>query len=72
MRDYHLFYPGIESRTTHVGPGHTLELGGLSCEFVPAILKDLPSTLWLYESTQRVLFAADGFSYFHREPDPDG
>ncbi|HEX4305915.1 MAG TPA: MBL fold metallo-hydrolase [Solirubrobacterales bacterium] len=71
MRDYHLFFPGIEARSTHVTPGHRLDLGGLSCEFVPAMLKDLPSTLWLYEATEQVLFAADGFSYFHRQPETE-
>lgn len=75
VRDYHVYFPAITERTLAVTAGSTVDLGG-GCRviFLPGVLRDLPSTLWLYEELSQIMFVADGFGFFHREPageDPD-
>ena len=68
-RDYHAYYPQFVHRLVPRKAGDRLDLGGgYALTFVDAVLKDLPSTLWAYESSQRVLFVVDGFGYAHRPP----
>src|SRR6202000_312182 len=72
VRDYHVFFPGIAGRTRNMSPYYVLDLGGgFEVEFLPAVIHDLPSTQWLYERKTHTLFVADGFGFFHREPDGD-
>jgi hypothetical protein len=49
-------------------PGTRLDLGGPEFVFVEAVMKDLPSSQWGYESSQQVLFVSDAFAYSHRPP----
>jgi flavorubredoxin len=72
VRDYHVFFPASAGRTRNMSPYDVLDLGGgYEVEFLPAVLHDLPSTQWLYERKTQTLFVADGFGFFHREPDGD-
>jgi flavorubredoxin len=66
LRDYHLFYPEVAARFRPMPAGSVLDLGGgYRLELVPALIRDMPSTIWAYESSQQVLFASDGFAYLH-------
>lgn len=70
VRDYHAYFPAIAARTVSVTAGSTVDLGsGSRLTFLPGLLRDLPSTLWLYEEQSQIMFVADGFGFFHREPD---
>ena len=65
LRDYHLYYPEFAERFEQRPLGVGLDLGGLQLTFVEAVLRDLPTTVWVYEATRQVMFVADGFSYVH-------
>jgi flavorubredoxin len=63
VRDYHLFYPHAADRLRMLSE---IDLGGGNrLEILPAVIKDLVSTVWAYETKNRVLFCADGFAYSH-------
>lgn len=68
VRDYTLFWPEYADRMIAAPIGSTIDLGSHTWHFVDALLKDLPSTQWGYESSQQVLFPADGFAYSHQPP----
>jgi flavorubredoxin len=70
VRDYHVFFPGLVDRFVAREQGRPLDLGGVEFTLVPALIKDLPSSQWGYESNGRVLFVADAFSYSHQPPLP--
>jgi glyoxylase-like metal-dependent hydrolase (beta-lactamase superfamily II) len=73
VRDYHLFYPGVEGNLHATVPGDRVDLGG-GHEFVvtEALIRDLPNTQWGYAPKARTLFTADGLCYMHRpELDPE-
>lgn len=64
--DYQLYFPQLVPRLTHASVGSRLDLGGgYRLVFVKALLRDLTTTLWAYEESQRVLFVADGFAFLH-------
>lgn len=65
VRDYHLYYPQLGERLVAVPPGDRVDLGSTGVVVVPALWRDLPSTVWAYETRSRVLFVADGFCYTH-------
>ncbi|MBJ7599477.1 MAG: hypothetical protein DLM67_18195 [Candidatus Nephthysia bennettiae] len=70
VRDYHLFYPVIADRLTQVPAGTEIDLGGgYRFQLLDPVMKDLTTTLWGYEVSQRVLFVVDAFQVPH--PDPD-
>jgi flavorubredoxin len=68
VRDYPFFFPQLARRMVSLPVGTEIDLGSHSFTLVDAVLKDLPSTQWGYESSQRVLFVSDGFAYSHRPP----
>ena len=68
-RDYHLYYPHYVDHLLPKAEGDTIDLGGLTFHFVKAVLRDLPSSLWGYEATHRVMFVADGFAFLHNGSD---
>ncbi|MGI8609054.1 MAG: MBL fold metallo-hydrolase [Candidatus Dormibacteria bacterium] len=73
VRDYHLYYPSIADRLTQVNAGAELDLGGgYRFEFLAPVMKDLATTLWGYEKSQRVLFVVDAFQVPHPDPDMGG
>jgi hypothetical protein len=68
-RDFHLFYPQYTDRMDPKTEGDEVDLGDLRLKFIPAVLKDLPGSLWAYESAQQVMFVADGFAFAHSGSD---
>ena len=66
LRNYHLYYPGAEHRFVTMAAGEELDLGGRRLVFVPAVIRDLPNTLWGYDSDARVLFVSDAYPYTHQ------
>ena len=69
------FYDGEEfaDRRLIVKEGDTLELGSHVLSFVGAPMVHWPEVLMTYDSTDKVLFSADGFGKFgaHDKADPD-
>jgi flavorubredoxin len=65
LRNYELYFPNEQQRFLPMAAGERLSLGGKSLVFVPAVVHDLPNTLWAYEPEQRVLFVSDGYPYTH-------
>ena len=71
--DYDFYFPELLERVRHVEPGDRIDLGGgYGITFLPAVIRDLATTLWAYEESQRVMFVADGFSYSHYADEGDG
>jgi hypothetical protein len=69
MRDYPLYYPTVHDRFVQVETGTELELGGgYRFRLLPGLVKDLPTTQWGFEVSQRVLFASDAFICAHHLP----
>jgi Metallo-beta-lactamase superfamily len=69
VRDYHLYYPQIVDQLRQVAPGTVLDLGGgYRFEMLTPVMKDLPTTYWGYESSQRALFVVDAFQATHPDP----
>jgi hypothetical protein len=69
VRDYHLFFPRLAERLQPWPKREPLKLGGgTEIVLVEAPLKDLVSTQWAFETSERVLFVADGFGYMHARP----
>jgi flavorubredoxin len=75
VRDYHVYYPSLVDRFTAMEKEVYIDLGG-GKEFVllDAIIRDLPSTRWGYETSEGVLFVADAFAFSHHPAisDDDG
>ena len=65
MRDYYLFFPEYVDRFHHKAAGDRIDLGDLEVEFIEAYIKDLPASLWAYETTRQAMFVCDGFSFTH-------
>ena len=65
LRNYHLYYPHEQHRFRTMKPGDRLDLGGRVLEFVPAVIRDLPNTLWGYEPDAGILFVSDAYPYTH-------
>src|SRR6185437_2669126 len=63
--DYPLHYPEHAQRFVEMDAGDALDLGDRHCVLVPAIWCDLKETLWGFDTKDRVLFVADGFSATH-------
>jgi flavorubredoxin len=84
VRDYDLYYPEFAHRMIQMGAGDTVDLGDRRIVLVPAIWNDLKDTLWAFDTGDRALFVADGFSVTHHhkpgtcgltageQPIPDG
>ena len=65
VRDYHLIFPGCEERLMPMAVGDELDLGGTRFVFVEAIVRDLVTSVWGYDTRSRTLFPGDGFGYMH-------
>ena len=65
--DYRLFYPEWyeAGRFRDVWIGDSLDLGGREFVFLEAVWRDLPNSLWGYDSGSQTIFPADGFAYTH-------
>lgn len=65
-RDWYVLVPQAEGRLLERLPGEDVDLGGgQRVVFLEALLRDLPATMWAYDTKNRILFVADGFSYTH-------
>lgn len=65
-RDYHLFYPEYADRITPRPRHEPIDLGGgVVVTLVDAVIRDLNTTQWAYESRSQVLFVSDGFACLH-------
>lgn len=65
VRDYELYYPEHAGRFIQKEPGDFVDLGDRKFAIVPAIWCDLKETLWGFDTKDRILFVADGFSATH-------
>jgi flavorubredoxin len=65
VRDYHLYYPERANRFVQMSIGESVDLGDRRIVLVPAIWSDLKDTMWAFDSKDRILFVADGFSATH-------
>lgn len=73
VRDYHLHFPRFAGRFREIASGDAIDLGGeRSFVLLPAPIRDLPSSVWGFETGARVMFVGDGFGFVHRgSPDPE-
>jgi flavorubredoxin len=69
VRDYRWYYPQHAGSLLELAPGGSLDLGDLELRVLPAPLKDMPASVWGYETTRKVLFVGDAFAYVHPRPE---
>jgi flavorubredoxin len=65
VRDMHLVLPAMEDRLLPLDVGDVLDLGGTSFVVVEAVIREMRSTRWGYDSRRRALFSGDGFAHGH-------
>lgn len=65
MYDYHLAYPGLRDRMCSYEVGESIDLGNRQVTFEEAIIRDLPTTLWMFDDLTKTLFVSDGYAYQH-------
>ena len=65
IRDYHLIFPEYVDRFVAMGVGEEIDLGGTRFRLLDAIVRDLVSSIWGYDTRSRTLFPGDGFAYMH-------
>ena len=58
------FGTAFEDKQVVVGEGDTLELGEHTLNFITAAMVHWPEVIMTYESTEKILFSADGFGKF--------
>jgi Metallo-beta-lactamase superfamily len=68
VADYHLIFPAHTHRLRSLERGQSLDLGGHELVILDAPIRDLPSTTWVYERSQQILFSSDGLGYTHYPP----
>lgn len=65
VRDFPLYYPEFKDRFVEVRAGGAIDLGDRKIVLVPGVWADLTDTMWAFDTGDRVLFVADGFSITH-------
>ncbi len=65
VSDYHLAFPEHAHRLRPMEVGDAIDLGGREFVAVEPVIRDLRTTVWGFDSGQRVLFPGDGFAYSH-------
>lgn len=65
IREYPLYYPQYAHRFKVVKAGDSVDLGDRRIVFLPAVWRDLTTTLWAFDTTDRVLFVSDAYGYLH-------
>jgi flavorubredoxin len=58
-------HPEAQHRFQPMKTGESLDLGGRRLLLLPAVVHDLPNSVWGYEPDQRILFVADALPYTH-------
>ena len=73
ISEYPLYYPEYAHRFRDVKAGDGVDLGDRRVVFTPAIWRDLATTLWAFDTKDRVLFVSDAYGYlhFHKRGDCD-
>jgi len=69
LRDQALYYPDLRSRFLTVQAGDRIDLGDRELLFVKALWRDLPTTLWAFDTRDRILFVSDAFAFLHHHVD---
>ncbi len=69
LRDFPLYYPHHAHRMRMVSAGEAIDLGDRRLVFLPPVWRDLPDTLWAFDTKERVLFVSDAFAYLHYHED---
>lgn len=65
LRDQALYYPDLKHRFVSAEIGDCLDLGDRELLFVKALWRDLPTTLWAFDTRDRILFVSDAFAFLH-------
>jgi flavorubredoxin len=65
VSDYHLAFPQFAENLRPMQENDTIDLGNRVFLAVEPVIRDLRSTLWGFDTRERVLFPADGFAYSH-------
>ena len=65
LRDAQLIWPQHAERLIRCKKGDAIDLGGRKFVFVEAVIRDLVSTYWGYDTKEQVLFSSDGLSFGH-------
>ncbi len=65
ISDYHLAFPEHAHRLHPMEVGDAIDLGGRQFAAVEPVIRDLRTTLWGFDTGERVLFPGDGFAYSH-------
>jgi len=65
VRDYHLSFPEHAERFVAATVGDGLDLGRTRIILGEAVIRDLVTSLWAYDTSSRTLFPGDGFAYMH-------
>ncbi|MGE0233225.1 MAG: MBL fold metallo-hydrolase [Flavobacteriaceae bacterium] len=67
VRNFHLYYPWHEkdARFRQMAPGEEIDLGDRRFVVLPAVIHDLPASLWGYDTKSQTMFVSDGFAFSH-------
>jgi flavorubredoxin len=65
LRDQIVYYPELRHRFRIMQAGDRLDLGDRELLFIPPLWRDLPTTLWAFDTRGRVLFVSDAFAFLH-------
>lgn len=65
VSDYHLAFPEHVHRLHPMEVGDSIDLGDRQFMAVEPVIRDLRTTLWGFDTGERVLFPGDGFAYSH-------
>lgn len=65
ISDYHLAFPEYVDQLQPMEVGDAIDLGGRAFVAVEPVIRDLRTSLWGFDSGERVLFPGDGFAYSH-------
>jgi flavorubredoxin len=69
VSDFHLVFPQFSERFRPLRRGEAIDLGGTEFVSVEAVIRDLESTQWGFDTARGVLFPGDGFAYSHYHED---
>ncbi|WP_238366878.1 MBL fold metallo-hydrolase [Mesobacterium pallidum] len=71
VRNYHLYHPEAydAGRFRPIAAGDRIDLGGRVVHALPAIIHDLPNTLWAWDDRSATMFVSDAFGFSHYETD---
>ncbi|NNE83819.1 MAG: hypothetical protein HKN28_07595 [Alphaproteobacteria bacterium] len=65
ISDYHLAFPEYVHLLQPMEVGDAIDLGGRQFVATEPVIRDLRTSMWGFDTGQRVLFPGDGFAYSH-------